>query len=919
MKHSFFVASFLLAAFSIPAAAEDAYYQVDVNALKITEGTLPREAESDSMSLTRVRVVLDGQGEAYLLQAGRAIVAGNWGGSVVARAPAGKDVSGRLFVPKADKSGEVMVKFAIPAASASADGRAKFLTAKEEHYQALLDRNIAGAAWFRHQVHETKLEAADPRAVTAAPLNPRRFRGNDDLIDTYALFTGGRALSENLQLDRVLAPAKEGAKTVDVKTLRGITVREMDWTALIKDVKVDPDALAKCLPVDQHAVCFPSFKAMTRVMDEADANGTPVLNLIEPRSESADTRETYQTQLCLSVDALSRLLGPAVINSVAITGSDPYLRTGTDMAVLFEAKDPTILMANFTAKQDAAMKADPEVKAVKGDVQGVSYRGVVSPDRRVSSYLASNDKVIVVTNSLAQLTKLVAVWKGQSPALASLPEYMFFRNRYPRGEQETAFLILTDATIRRWCGPEWRIATSRRTRAQAAMAEIQAANMPSLVPGAVKEGQAKTDLPVDDLGALSISKRGVSSSVYGNMRFLTPIIELDVTQVSEAEAAAYNNFRDRYQNDWNRYFDPIAAQVSIRDDRLDLDLSVMPLIAGTEYRDMIDLTQGAQIKPGAGDPHPESLIHFIMSINRQSRVLQMGAGPIARMAPGLADPLGWLGSSAEIYLDKSPFWKELAEAKEPEKFMEANFARAPVALRIEVSSALKVTAFLVCLRGLVEQSAPEMTIWDDLKHSDRPYVRVTPSAKMVEDEKHLENLAVYYAVTANSLLITLNEDLMKRALDRQVARTKARLEQPPKAPPAEQTWPGENFAVAVDKSFVDVAMAVTRKDYHAAIQARSWANLAILNEWKRLYPDKDPLEVHRSIWHMSLLCPGGGDYKWNEEYATMESTVYGHPGKPIAGSFAPKALENVTGGRLGLTFKDQGLRARVEISRKAGK
>jgi hypothetical protein len=43
-----------------------------------------------------------------------------------------------------------------------------------------------------------------------------------------------------------------------------------------------------------------------------------------------------------------------------------------------------------------------------------------------------------------------------------LPEYKFFRSRSERGEDETAFLLLSDATIRRWTGPRWRIASSRR-------------------------------------------------------------------------------------------------------------------------------------------------------------------------------------------------------------------------------------------------------------------------------------------------------------------------------------------------------------------------------------------------------------------------------------------------------------------------
>ena len=71
-----------------------------------------------------------------------------------------------------------------------------------------------------------------------------------------------------------------------------------------------------------------------------------------------------------------------------------------------------------------------------------------------------------------------------SSRLVDAPEYRFFRTRYPRGaDGETALLILTDATIRRWCGPRWRIASSRRVRTAAALAEMQAANLAAIVAG----------------------------------------------------------------------------------------------------------------------------------------------------------------------------------------------------------------------------------------------------------------------------------------------------------------------------------------------------------------------------------------------------------------------------------------------------
>ena len=78
------------------------------------------------------------------------------------------------------------------------------------------------------------------------------------------------------------------------------------------------------------------------------------------------------------------------------------------------------------------------------------------------------------------------------------------------------------------------------------------------------------------------------------------------------------------------------------------------------------------------------------------------------------------------------------------------------------------------------------------------------------------------------------------------------------------------------------------------MQLRSWSNLPILNEWKRLFPNEDPVKVHERLWHVTLICPGGGKYVWNDQWHTMESTVYGHPGQPKTGPKAPPLLEPVS-------------------------
>ena len=54
---------------------------------------------------------------------------------------------------------------------------------------------------------------------------------------------------------------------------------------------------------------------------------------------------------------MSRYLGPQIINSVAITGSDMFMRMGTDIAILFEAKFPALIIQNLKGKYASAKNA----------------------------------------------------------------------------------------------------------------------------------------------------------------------------------------------------------------------------------------------------------------------------------------------------------------------------------------------------------------------------------------------------------------------------------------------------------------------------------------------------------------------------------------------------------------------------------
>jgi len=130
-----------------------------------------------------------------------------------------------------------------------------------------------------------------------------------------------------------------------------------------------------------------------------------------------------------------------------------------------------------------------------------------------------------------------------------------------------------------------------------------------------------------------------------------------------------------------------------------------------------------------------------------------------------------------------------------------------------------------------------------------------------------------------------------------------------------KSWLGRSLGLQVDRKFIDVLIKAMQDDYQAHLQMLAWNNLPILNEWKRLYPDKDPVKLHEQLWGVKLLCPGGGTYVWNDRWHTMESTVFGHPGEPKSGTAS--LFPGMTDANLGITFEDQGLSAKGIMNRKA--
>lgn len=908
------------------ASAQDVYYPTTIGALKF-EGAAPESIPFGVESfqfryLEDPWIVLDGPGEAAV--AGADANAG-WSETtsvqnrlVVFRGPRNASFKGRLYLKIKDGESPRAFAFQLENPEATEPGRAQFHQIRAQYYKQLLEAGAPGAAWFRHQL-ERESAGLEQTIVESLRRNPGPRMG---VAETYDLLSGGRALSENLQLDRTLDVRGDGSvgggsADVSIDSIAALQTREINFKALRKDPNPATDALAAFIPADQHAVFFRDFNSMVAVLEAADRGATPVLQLFEMRASNSGAMDRYRRQLCLEVSEFAKMFGSEVISSVAFTGGDPWLRMGSDISILFEARNANAIQLVIMSRFRSAQVAGAAI--TEGSVGNVRWVSVQSPDRSVCSYLGTLSKgsQVFVTNSLEQVKRLAAVESGASPSLATRDEYAYFRERYQKGAaDESAFVVIPDAAIRRWCSPAARIGDSRRTRVAAVLAELHARNAEGIAAGVAKEGAVDTaGLP--DVGPVSWVRGVPFSASYGSLAFLTPLSELNITKVTAEERTMYEQFRNRYQQDFSRFMDPIAMRFSLTPASARLEVEVLPLIDGSEFNTLRDLTKNARLDPNAGDPHAESLLHFIFAFNREASGLSEFR-EFGKSLKDVADPLGWLGGFASIYFGQSPFWSDLAkeDAENFEKFFEKNVARIPVAANLEVTNALKFAAFITALRAFSDGTAPGMVEWTQLKYKEESYIKVAPTEASKEDIG-LDNLCLYYFPTPRLLTLSLDEKLIHSAIDRYRARKEARAaekstESQPATPepvtskPARVLpWSGESVALSIQHEFTNQILALMDKPWAREARLHSFANIPILNEWKRMFPTEDPVAVHERLFHMKLLCPGGGVYYYDETLKTMASSVFGSPAnqKP-ATSGIPESFKGIRGARLGITFGD---------------
>ena len=602
----------------------------------------------------------------------------------------------------------------------------------------------------------------------------------------YEVTTGALAMQESLQLDRMRnINADSGVRDTSVDQLQGVMVPSHPWEQMIGTKTPEIEAIAALVPEDQYYVRFKTTRALADFLDYADAWGGSVLSEVDVAGRDYKVKERIEAQICLRSSWLSKLLGPAVIESLAITGADPYLREGCDVTVIFHLRTPALFEAAVNRYVDEAKAKHADLKAGREQYQGVDIETYTTPDCAVRCHRARVGEFYIYSNSPAGIRRTIDTQLGKRTSLAKSLDFVYIRTMYPVADKkEDGFVFLSDAFIRALTGPRLRIAEKRRVEAVTSMEMIKNAALLYLWE---KPGSAVPALEKLYQGGFLDSKHVYTepgdriewdpatftarSERYGRMGFLTPNVELDVTKVTTKEKEDYERFRQSYQNYWRRYFDPIGIRITAGRE-MSLSVTILPLINDSQYNELRTHIGGKTIPLEPLHPGRPAILGFTAHANPKSWLVEMveGMAKTQSMEDTSGDLIGgrgWIGERIDFWIEDSD---ALAETMKGDS--DAAVFTIPMVLALEIIDPAGPAAFLE--RFLTESRVDSAPVLEgDLTepYKGLRFTRIRPipgrSGRLIPDVKEADRdkVALYYGMIGRFLYISTSLSVLHGLVD----------------------------------------------------------------------------------------------------------------------------------------------------------
>jgi len=642
----------------------------------------------------------------------------------------------------------------------------------------------------------------------------RRFGGpggRGRLIDRelYETTTGAAAIAESLQLRRMneVGGRAEAKRIVPIEKVRGIDIAEHPWEKMMEGKKPAQEAFARMIPHDNYYIHFKRIAKFIEFSDLLDQWGTNITRAYEVTSRDHRLKERYQQQICLRSTVLGKKLGPLVIRGVALTGSDAYLREGSDLAIVFEVIQKKLFFSSVEQFiNEARKKFGSDLQERKTEYNGITIESYSTPLREVSLYRATIDDFVIYANSPVGVRRILDTYQGRGKRLSDSLDFQYMRTIFRYDDKdEDGFAFLSDAFIRALVGPASKIKERRRLEAMTSLYMLTNGAMytsweTGKPPGSSADlmkvaGLERHELPMPEGGPgfWDLKKQVARSDAYNTIHFATPLIELPINDVTRQEADEYERFRLEYLGLWRQFFDPIGMRVSIKEGQVKLDTYILPLIENTSYNQLRRITGQKAVRFNPASLSEKTLMQYMIRLSsnladRESFFGRSGGGGINPMAmiAWAADPVGeWF----VFRVDDSPIYAKLMELAERadrgddvdgEEVAKLVW-KLPIAIGADIRNPLVFAGTLATIRTSVKASLPGALIWEPLEKDYKGVsivrIQATPTGRERmgigfggRKSKDPFLPALYYAMIDGGFYLTLNEEMIRSLIDGAIAK-----------------------------------------------------------------------------------------------------------------------------------------------------
>jgi hypothetical protein len=338
--------------------------------------------------------------------------------------------------------------------------------------------------------------------------------------------------------------------------------------ALEGEIPVEP--IAGHVPPEYFYIRFGTFRNYLWLSDLLKDYGGDLGSMVTMRSYVAPMNKRIQDQLGLEQNALAKVLGPNVINDVALIGQDLYLVDGAAMGILFEAKQSEVLADDIDKQRRRALEREKAngstVEIIKIAGRDVSFAS--TPDNRLRSFYVSDGKYHLVTTSRTMVERFIAVSDGAG-SLVQSAEFLHARTILPLLRDDTIFVYFSKSFFEGLLTPQYQVELRRRMQATTDLDLLRFARLAARGEGyPIDKIETLVDTgflppsfgrrpdgsgPILDGEELLDSRRGARGS------FL-PIADTRVELVTAAEAQRYREQAAAYANEW-KVMDPLMIGI----------------------------------------------------------------------------------------------------------------------------------------------------------------------------------------------------------------------------------------------------------------------------------------------------------------------------------------------------------------------